>query len=286
MNEYLLHIAVITLIYATLATALDLVVGHAGMFSIAQAAFWGIGAYSTGVLVVRTGAPFWAGIASGIVIATIMAIVVSVPTLRLNDELFLIATFGYQSVTYSIFNNWTGVTGGPMGIPGIRISAAVNERMSAIVAVLVCSASCLLLFRVASSPFGRVLHVLREQPITCAALGKNPLAFRIEAFVLSACISALMGTVFASYISYIDPSSFTVSDSILILTMVIVGGAGSIYGPALGAIVLTVLGETIRFVGLPTAAAANVRQLIYGVLLLVMLIVRPRGLTGKFDFIK
>lgn len=286
MINYILHVAVVTLIYATLSTALDLVVGHAGMFSIAQAAFWGLGAYSTGVLVVRAGAPFLAGLVAGIAIASVMAIVVSLPTLRLNDELFLIATFGYQTVTYSILNNWTEVTGGPMGIAGVKMFAGEHGRANVLIVMAVCLASCAVLFRVASSSFGRILHVIREQPSACAALGKNPLAFRIKAFVLSAGVSALMGALFASYMSYIDPSSFTVSDSILILTMVVIGGTSSTYGPALGAVLLMSLGELVRFVGLPAAAAANVRQIIYGVLMLATLVVRPRGLTGKFDFVK
>jgi branched-chain amino acid transport system permease protein len=284
--EYLLHIVVVTLIYAALSMALDLVVGHAGMFSIAQAAFWGLGAYSVGVLVVRTGAPFMLGVVVGIVIATLMAIIVSLPTLRLNDEFFLIATFGFQSVIYSVLNNWVGLTGGPLGIAGVRMFGSESVALNLIVIVSSCMASCIILFRVATSSFGRVLHVIREEASTCAALGKNPLTFRIKAFVLSACVSALMGALFAAYMSYVDPSSFTVSESILILTMVIIGGAGSTYGPALGAVLLISLGELIRFVGLPAASAANVRQILYGVLMLLTLLVRPRGLAGRFDFVR
>jgi branched-chain amino acid transport system permease protein len=286
MIYYLLHLAVLTLIYATLSTALDLVVGHAGMFSIAQAAFWGLGAYTTGVLAVRTGAPFLVGCVAGVALASIMAIIVSIPALRLSDEFFLIATFGYQSVTFSILNNWTNVTGGPLGIAGPRIFPTGNGRSDLIVTVVLCVLCCALLFRVSSSSFGRVLHVIREDPSACAVLGKNPLTFRIKAFVLSACISAMMGALFASYMSYVDPSSFTVSDSILILSMVIIGGAGSTYGPLLGSILLIALGELTRFTGLPGAAAANIRQITYGVLLIATLLVRPRGLAGKFDFLR
>ncbi len=141
-------------------------------------------------------------------------------------------------------------------------------------------------YRLTSSPFGRVLHAIREDEVFAKAHGKNTLYFKVTAFAVSAALAASAGSLYASYITYIDPTSFTVMESILIISMVIIGGAGSLWGPLIGAFVLVTLPEALRFVGLPDAVAANLRQIIYGSLLVIMMMFRPRGLVGKYGFNK
>jgi branched-chain amino acid transport system permease protein len=116
------------------------------------------------------------------------------------------------------------------------------------------------------------------------AHGKNTLYFKVTAFAVSAALAATAGCIYAHYITYIDPTSFTVMESILIISMVIIGGAGSLWGPLVGAIVLVTLPEALRFVGLPNTVAANLRQMIYGSLLIIMMMFRPRGLVGRYGF--
>ncbi|MFZ1221102.1 MAG: branched-chain amino acid ABC transporter permease, partial [Chthoniobacterales bacterium] len=144
----------------------------------------------------------------------------------------------------------------------------------------------LVVYLLTSAPFGRVLHAIREDELFAKAHGKNILYFKVTAFATSAALAALAGSLYAHYITYIDPTSFTVVESILIISMVIIGGAGSFWGPLVGALVLVTLPEALRFVGLPSAAAANLRQIIYGTLLVVMMMFRPRGLIGKYSFAK
>ncbi len=138
--------------------------------------------------------------------------------------------------------------------------------------------------RLVGSPFGRVMHAIREDEVVAKSLGKNTLRFKITVFAVSAALAAMAGSLYAHYISYIDPTSFTVMESILVIAMVIIGGAGSLWGPLIGAFVLVMLPEGLRFLGLPSAVAANLRQIIYGSLLVVMMMVRPRGLVGRYAF--
>ena len=262
-----------------------------GLLSIAQAAFYGLGAYTSALLAVQFGAPFLVGVLAGVAVAVLISFVVSLPSLRLHDDYFVIATFGFQMILFSIFNNWMSLTRGPLGIPGIPQPVIFGWHVTSHLDFLILAAAfaCFayfVVYRVTSSPFGRVLHAIREDEVFAKAHGKNTLYFKVVAFALSAALAAAAGSLYASYITYIDPTSFTVMESILIISMVIIGGAGSLWGPLIGAFVLVTLPEALRFVGLPSAVAANLRQIIYGSLLVIMMMFRPRGLVGKYGFNK
>jgi branched-chain amino acid transport system permease protein len=289
--EYLLHICILASVYTILAASLDLLAGRTGLLSIAHAAFYGLGAYSSSLLAVNYGAPFLVGVLAGMIVAALVSFVVSLPSLRLHDDYFVIATFGFQMILFSICNNWMELTRGPLGIPGIPQPIIFGWHVETHLEYLVLSAffaviAYLAVYRITSSPFGRVLHAIREDEVFTHALGKNPLYFKVTAFAVSAALAALAGSLYAHYITYIDPTSFTVMESILIISMVIIGGAGSTWGPLVGAAVLVALPEALRFVGLPSAVAANLRQIIYGSLLVIMMMFRPRGLVGKYGFSK
>jgi branched-chain amino acid transport system permease protein len=224
-------------------------------------------------------------------VAVLISFIVSFPSLRLHDDYFVIATFGFQMILFSIFNNWMDLTRGPLGIPGIPQPIIFGWHVTSHLDFLVLAAAfaCFayfVVYRLTSSPFGRVLHAIREDEVFAKAYGKNTLYFKVTAFAVSAALAASAGSLYAHYITYIDPTSFTVMESILIISMVIIGGAGSLWGPLVGAFVLVTLPEALRFVGLPSAVAANLRQIIYGSLLVIMMMFRPRGLVGKYGFSK
>lgn len=287
--DYLLHILIFVGIYAILAVSLDLIVGHAGFLSMAHGAFLGLGAYASALVTVQWGAPFFVGILSGAALAAVVSLLVSIPSLRLHGDYFIIATFGFQIIVFSVFNNWMEVTRGPLGIPGIPqpviLGWHVDSNVEFVVLVTVIAVlAYLVVWRITTSPFGRVLRAIREDEVTARAMGKNTLRFKVTAFAVSAALAASAGSLYAHYITYIDPTSFTVMESILIISMVIVGGAGSLWGPLIGAFVLVTLPEGLRFLGLPSAVAAHLRQIIYGSLLVVMMMVRPRGLVGRYSF--
>lgn len=287
--EYFLHILILGAIYTMLAVSLDLVAGRTGLLSVAHAAFYGLGAYTSALLATRLGMPFFVGVFGGVVAATLVSFVVSLPSLRLRDDYFVIATFGFQVILFSIFNNWMELTRGPLGIPGIPRPVIFGWQVDSHLDFLVLSSgfaafAYLIVCLLTSAPFGRGLHVIREDEVLAKSLGKNTLRFKVTAFAVSAALAASAGSLYAHYITYIDPTSFTVMESILIISMVIIGGAGSLWGPLAGALVLLTLPEALRFIGLPSAAAANLRQIIYGTLLVLMMMFRPRGLLGKYNF--
>jgi branched-chain amino acid transport system permease protein len=140
------------------------------------------------------------------------------------------------------------------------------------------------LCRLVHAPFGRVLRAIREDEVFTQSFGKSVTGFKVKAFVISAALAAVAGSLHAVYITFIDPTSFTVQESIFMLAIVIVGGAGNLWGSVIGAVVLVALPELLRFVGLPSAIAANMRQILYGSLLVVMMLWRPQGLLGEYRF--
>jgi len=285
--DYLEHVLILICIYTILAVSLDLLAGHTGLLSIAHAAFYGLGAYASALMTVFYGAPFLLGVLAGIGVALVSSFIVSLPSLRLQEDYFVIATFGFQVIIFSIFNNWANLTQGPVGITGIPQPVVFGWTINTHLVFLGGSAifaafAYLIVGLIASSPFGRVLRAIREDEVFTKALGKNTFSFKVAAFAVSAALAAIAGSLYAHYITFIDPSTFTVMESILVISMVIIGGAGSRWGPLIGAVVLVTFPEALRFIGLPSSVAAPLRQVIYGVLLVTMMMARPRGLVGKY----
>jgi branched-chain amino acid transport system permease protein len=287
--DFLLHILILATIYAILAVSLDLLAGQTGLVSIAHAAFYGLGAYASALLAVQWGAGFGQGVLSGMLIAAAVSFAISAPSLRLHDDYLVIATFGFQMILFSIMNNWMGITRGPLGIPGIPHPVIFGWHVEShyeflLLSVVFACFSYFVVYRLASSPLGRVLHAIREDEVFAKSLGKNTLRFKVTAFAVSAALAASAGSLYAHYITYIDPTSFTIMESILVISMVIIGGARSTWGPLVGAVVLVTLPEVLRFIGLPSGMASNLRQILYGALLIIMMIFRPRGLMGRYGF--
>ena len=289
--EYLLHILILIGIYTILSVSLNLIAGYTGLLSIAHAAFYGMGAYVAALMALNLHSPFLVNIGCAVILSSLLGALVGIPSLRIRDDYFVIATFAFQVITFSVLNNWVSFTGGPMGLPGIPQPTILGVTISSNFRflLLVCFFCALILWitrRIVQSPFGRVLKATREDEIFAQAAGKNVAAYKVLVFMIGAGMAAVAGVLYAYYISFIDPTSFTVMESIFIISIVIIGGAGSMWGPVLGAVVLVVLPELLRFVGLPSAMAANIRQIIYGGLLVAMMMWRPQGLLGEYAFKK
>lgn len=287
--SYLIHILILVGIYVILSLSLNLVVGYAGILSIAHAAFFGIGAYTSALLAIKLNSPFLLNILFAIFISAIFGAMIGIPSLRIKDDYFIIATFAFQVITFSILNNFVSFTGGPMGIPGIPHPGILGYTINSNLGFLLLTIVFLLITyficnRIVNSPFGRVLKAIREDEIFTQSLGKNISFYKIIIFMISAGLASLSGVIYATYISYIDPTSFTVMESIFIISIVIIGGAGSLKGSIIGAIVLVTLPELLRFIGLPNSYSANIRQMIYGSLLIIIMLLRPRGFLGDYRF--
>ena len=287
--DYILHLCILALIYSTLATSLDLLVGHTGLISIAHAAFYGIGAYATALLSVRYGLSFPLCVLASVFVSTSLSLLISLPTLRLRGDHFVLGTFALQVIAHDVFNNWIDITKGPLGIPGIPIPDIFGWRVNSqiqfvLLASIFAGIAFSLVTLLTSAPFGRVLHAIREDDLFVSSTGHNALWFKVCASAVSASLASLAGAIYASYITYIDPTSFTVTQSILVLAMVIIGGAGSRYGPIVGAVVLLTLPEGLRFVGLNDNIAAHLREVIYGGTIVFLMMFRPQGIAGRYRF--
>ena len=287
--NYLLHIGTMACIYGMLALSLDLVAGHAGLISLAHAGFFGLGAYSAALLSTNFDLSFTLVTASAVASCVVVSTLVAFASCRLREDYFVISTFALQIAILSILTNWRSLTRGPLGIPGIPPPTLFGYHVNTPTRDAALTFLCYLLViflvnRITRSPLGRVLHAIREDELLPQSLGKNTVKFKLLAYGVSAAAAALAGVLYAYHITYIDPSSFTVTESILILSMVVIGGAGTTSGPIVGASILVALPEALRFLGLPIEAAANIREILYGTMLVLMLLVRPRGLVGRYGF--
>jgi len=287
--EYLLHIFVIAGIYIIITLSLNLIVGYTGLPALGHIAFSCIGAYTSSLLALNIGVPPWIGLLIGASMAALSGIVIGCPAVRLKGDYLALSTFGLGVIVYSIAKNWVSLTRGPMGLPGIPGFSVFGFKLSEIWAYLLLVLifvliTILIINRIVSSPFGRILRSIREDEIASEALGKDTTKHKLLVFIIGAFFAGIAGSLYAHYITYIDPSSFTVAESITILLMVIFGGLGSISGSIMGAVVLVVFPELLRFLGMPSSIAAPMRQMIYGLLLVLLMLKRPQGLMGAYRF--
>lgn len=287
--EYLLHIAILVGFYALLAIALNLLVGNLGVLALSHGAFCAVGAYAAALCSVRHGAGMIVTLPLSLLIGVVTGGVLVLPATRLRGQALTLITFAFQIVVGSLLYNWADATNGPMGIPGIdrRIVANCvlrsNVAYAALVAVIL-GFAVRVSYKIATAPFGRLMHSVREDPVFTTAIGKSLTETVCVVFMLSGSMAGIAGGLYAHYMTFIDPSSFTFAESLFVLSAVILGGAGSLWGPVLGAVVLVTLPELLRFVGIPSAAAANIRQILYGLALVACMLWRPQGLIGEYAF--
>jgi len=280
------HLLIMAGIYIILAVSLNLILGYAGLFSVGHGAFYGIGAYTGAILATKLLFPFWGEILAGACIAGLFGFLIGFPTLRLRGDYLALATFGFAVIIYSIFNNWYDLTRGPLGIRGIPKVVLFSIPFTSLwsYTILVGFFVLITIFcirRLTRSAFGKVLEAIREDDTAALAIGKNIAKFKVLAFVIGALFAGIAGVLYAHYVTFIDPSTFLIQESFLIFSMVIFGGMGSIGGSILGAAILVMLPEALRYLGLPSAIAANMRQMIYGALIVFIINWRPEGLIGK-----
>lgn len=276
-------------IYILLVLSANLPIGMANLLTLGQAAFYGIGAYISAFFLMQFNLPFVVVALAVMLLTGLFSYLVSFASIKLKGDYFVLATLGFQMIVYTVLYNWTDVTHGPYGVPGIpsvkllgiwSISGVWGYFfLTTVVSILV----AYLFKTIKYSPYGRVLRALRNDEHSVAAMGRNPVAFKSWAFFLSAAFSGLAGLIYASYVSYIDPTSFTLDESIFIISALFIGGTGNVRGPVFGALFVVVLPEVLRFVGMPDAIAANMRQIIYGLALIIIMYFRPQGVWGETE---
>jgi branched-chain amino acid transport system permease protein len=277
-SPYVLHVAVLAGIYVILTLSLNLITGFCGQFSLGHAGFYGIGAYTAALAAIHLGTPFVVNLAAAAAAAAVAGFLIGIPTLRLGGIYLAMATLGFGEIIHLVLLNWLSVTRGPLGIPAIPgpellgVDLATPARQY-YVALALAVVACVIVTRLVNSPFGEAIQAIRDDEIAAEALGVPTTRLKVVTFAVSAALAGVAGAFFAHYTTFISPGSFTLIESILVLSLLVFGGMGSIEGSIAGAVLLTAAPEVFRFL-------AEYRMVIYGALLLGLIVLRPQGLLG------
>ncbi len=283
--EYFIHIAVISCIYIILGMSLNLVVGYTGMISVTHAAFFGIGAYATAIFTSLLGYNFFISILVGIGVSALVSLLIGRMFKSLSGDYYVLGTLGVNYILYGIFVNWQSITRGPLGIskiPRPTLGTELSNEMFLILVLVITIGIYMLIRHISNSSFGRVLKTIREDEQASELFGYNTLRYKILVFATASALAAIAGSLFASYTRFVSPSTFTVFESVLIFSNVIIGGAGSVKGSIVGALTLVLIPEALRFVGFSSDVAAQGRQIIFGLALTLIMLYRPKGFFGEY----
>jgi branched-chain amino acid transport system permease protein len=279
MDTYQVNILGLALIFVVLGLGLNITVGLAGLLDLGYIAFFAVGAYSYALLNTRCGLGFWPCLPLGGLIGAGFGLLLGFPILRLRGDYLAIVTLGFGSIARIVIENWENVTGGAQGIAGVDrpglfglemdldgVTTYLYYLLLALVAV-----TAFVTRRLHHSRIGRAWVALREDEIACAAMGVDVARTKLSAYAFGAFWAGLVGVIFAARNTYINPNSFTFMESALVLSIVVLGGMGSIVGVVLAALVLVLLPEYLR-------AVAEYRMLVFGAVMVLMMIIRPQGL--------
>ncbi len=278
-SQYILRIIIMIGVYTILALSLGLVTGYAGQISLGHAAFYAIGGYVSALLSVNYGLSFFVTAPIAAIAAAMAGLVLGLPTLRLSGTYLAITTLGFGEVVRMIILNWESVTRGPLGINripkpsllGIKLTLYNNGLYYLMVVLLLITT--ITMIAIVRSKMGRALVAIREDEMAANMMGIKTTRYKVVAFVIGAFFAGLAGAFYAHMISFIDPNTFTFDTSIMILSIVILGGMGTINGMFLGAALLISFPEALRFL-------QEYRFIVYGIVLVLMMRYRPQGILG------
>ena len=284
--DYLIHIAVMACLYIILTSSFNLLIGYAGLFALAHAGFFAVGAYTTAILSVSYGLPFPLPMLAGAILTAGVGAFIALPALRTSGHYLVIITLAFQVILLAFLLNVKDLTGGADGITAIeRVSVFGLELATAIeflpLAFLMMSLCFWICWRVANSPFGRALRAMRENEAATEAVGKNILYMKVTVFMVGSALAAVAGSLYARYITFVGVDTFAIDETIYILAMVILGGMANLWGSIVGAVILVLLPELLKFLELPPDIADKSREIIYGLLLIIILRVRPQGILPE-----
>jgi branched-chain amino acid transport system permease protein len=288
-SDYYIGILVFTALNCLACMGLCLLMGYAGQISLGHSAFFGLGAYATGILTVTLGWSSWTAMVAGGCLTALVAVVVGVPSLRLKGHYLAMATLGFGAIVHIVFVAAVGLTGGPNGIAGIPHLYVLGIELSTDKSFFYFSWAVVILglffaLNLIHSRVGRGLRAIHGSQDAAGSLGVNTSQYKIQIFILSAVYASVAGSLYANFVNYIDPGPFDVTHSILLVTMVAVGGMHSIWGALIGAVLLSILPEVLSalsdyFGGIGISYNPDFDMLIYGGILLAIMLFLPGGLV-------
>ncbi len=278
-QSYLFRLAELTMLFVILAGSLNLVTGTAGLVSLGHAAFYAIGAYTAAIVAARSGAGLELTLPASVLVAGLVAFAVALPAIRLVRIFFTVATLSVGEIINLIVLNWDGLTRGPMGMRGIPEPSLLGLRLGGRLATFYTVAAVtalvlLVLYRLTHSPYGTALRAMREDEQSAQGMGLSTVWLKVGAFAISGGLAGAAGCLLAHTTGYISPDMFGLDQSILILTMVVVGGLGSLPGAVVGATLLILVPELAR-------SAGHLRTVLVGLVLYLSILLLPKGLLGE-----
>jgi branched-chain amino acid transport system permease protein len=291
-NDYYIGILVCTALNCLTCMGLCLLMGYAGQISLGHSAFFGLGAYATGILTVTLGLSPWTAMGAGACLTALVAVVVGVPSLRLKGHYLAMATLGFGAIVHIVFVAAVDLTGGPNGIAGIPHLHLFGVELSTDKSFFYFSWAAVILglffaLNLIHSRVGRGLRAIHGSQDAAGSLGVNTARYKIQIFILSAVYASVAGSLYANFVNYIDPGPFDVMHSVLLVTMVAVGGMHNIWGALIGAVMLSILPEFLSalsdyFGGVGISYNPDYDMLIYGGILLAIMLFLPGGLFDGF----
>lgn len=279
--EYVLTIGVLISIFIILASSYNLVIGYGGLASVAHPIFYALGAYAASLLAVHTGLPAPIAILAGGAVAVIASVLLALSALRVSGDYLLIASLGFQLGILQVIKNFE-FTGGPGGLSSIPSTITGPMRTPAFFIICASGAALTvwLISRIVHGPYGRAITAMRDEELAFSALGRNAMSIKIVVFAIGCGIAGMAGGLYAFYFQYISPEQYEILQSAAILTMVVLGGMGTTWGPVIGAILLISVPQGITFLNLPPNVMAPLQGIIFTSLVLLFLFWRPAGLVG------
>jgi len=279
---YQTSIMTTALMYVILGLGLNIVIGLGGLLQLGYAAFYAVGAYTYGILNHRYNLNFWIALPLGVILATIFGVLLGFPVLRLKGDYLAIVTLGFAEICRIVLENWNAFSSGPSGISqidrpplfGLKLSIQQSAIYLYLITFVLVLLSIFIVRRLENSRLGRAWEAMREDAIASEAMGVNLTTTKLSAFALGASWAGLVGVLFAAKTTFINPASFTMSESILVLCIIVLGGMGSIPGVIIGALIIVLLPEYLR-------AFSQYRMLIYGAVLVLMMVFRQEGIIQK-----
>jgi branched-chain amino acid transport system permease protein len=281
LSRYGVYLAALTLVYAIAAHGLNLTMGYAGQISLGHAAFFGIGAYAGGLLMVKLGLAFWLTLPVAAALCFVIGLALGFPALRVRHHYLAFATLGFNTLVFLVIRNEEWLTGGTFGLNGVPrpslggFTFTTDLSYYYLVLAFFVGAS-VLLWWIVRSPWGRAFNALRDNAIRAESVGIDIRAYTLLAFAIGAAYAGVAGVLFASLVNFIEPAPFGIPASIAMLLMVVVGGQGRFWGPLLGAVLVTLLPEWLR-------GLKDWYLVVFGLAVMTLMVYDPDGLLGLPD---
>lgn len=289
MLNFVLLVLIYTVIYSFMALGQNVITGYGGMLSLCQAGFFAIGSYTTGILCTKCGWNFWPTLIVGMLFAALLGVLIGLPTLRLKGDYLAIATLGLGEIIKNVINNWQSLTNGPMGIQripmvkvfGLTINPYNNKLGFLVLSGCILLICCLFLSRFIKTRTGRALEAVREDELAALSSGINSTVYKIMAFAIGASFAAIGGSLYSVLTLSISPGTYTFMMSVMVLCMVVLGGMGNILGVLLGAFIIQLISYLPDLTNLSSVIPPQCKEILFGVILVVMMIFRPEGILGR-----